>query len=90
MDDATVVKTINESLATEFEIDLERMVPEAHLIEDLEFDSLDFVDMVVVLQKAFGVKLRNEPKVREIRLLGDLHKLILEKKRELEQQQSES
>ena len=60
------------------------MTPDSLLVEDLEMDSLDFVDLVVVLQKAFGIKLREDPKVRQIRTLGDLHALVLEKKRQLE------
>jgi len=39
---------------------------------------------VVVLQQAFGVALREEPRVREVRTLGDLHRLVIDKKRELD------
>lgn len=88
MTDEKVIEIVNQSLADEFEVDPETLKPEAHLIEDLGFDSLDFVDMVVVLQQAFGVALREEPRVREVRTLGDLHRLVIDKKRELEAQQS--
>jgi acyl carrier protein len=84
MTDEQVIEIINQSLAEEFELDPDKMNPQAHLIEDLEFDSLDFVDMVVTLQKAFGVKLREEPRVREVRTLGDLHRLIVDKRRQME------
>ena len=75
---------VNRSLINEFELDPGAMTPEAHLVEDLGFDSLDFVDVVVVLQQAFGVTLREEPRVRGVRTLGDLHRLVIEKKREME------
>ena len=84
MTDEQVIEIINQSLAEEFELDLDRMKPQAHLVDDLEFDSLDFVEMVVTLQKAFGVKLREEPRVREVRTLGDLHRLIIDKKCQME------
>ena len=84
MTEAEVIKIINESMVEEFELDPEAMVPEARLVEDLEMDSLDFVDLVIVLQNAFDVKLRDDPNVREIRTLGDLHTLILNKKKQLE------
>ena len=84
MTDSEVVELINRSLASEFELDPGLMKPEAHLVENLGFDSLDFVDIVVVLQNAFGVTLREEPRVREVRTLGDLHRLIIDKKREME------
>ena len=80
MTDAEVIEIINDSMVKEFELDADLMKPESHLINDLEMDSLDFVDLVVILQNAFGVKLRDDPNVRQIQTLGDLHKLILSKK----------
>ena len=84
MTDAEAIGIINDSMVKEFELDPETMTPEAHLVKDLEMDSLDFVDLVVVLQEAFGIKLRNDSSVREIHTLGDLHNLVLQKKRQLE------
>ena len=84
MTDEQVIEIINQSLAEEFELDPDQLQPQAHLVDDLEFDSLDFVDMVVTLQKAFGVKLREEPRVREVRTLGDLHRLIIDKRHQME------
>ena len=84
MTDTEIVNIINDSMIKEFEFDPDTMTPDAHLINDLGMDSLDFVDLVVVLQNAFGVKLRDEPKVRQIETLGDLHKLVMEKKKESE------
>lgn len=88
MTDEKVVEIVNQCLIDEFEVDPETLKPEAHLVEDLGFDSLDFVDMVVVLQQAFGVALREEPRVRKVRTLGDLHRLIVDKKREIEAQRN--
>lgn len=84
MTDEQVIEIVNSSLVEEFELDPEMMSPEVHLIDGLGFDSLDFVDVVVVLQQAFGVELREEPRIREVRTLGDLHRLVIEKKRQLE------
>jgi len=86
MNDAQVIEIINRSLVDEFELDPDRLKPDARLIEDLGFDSLDYVDLVVVLQKAFGVNLREEPRIREVRTLGDVHRLVITLKRELETQ----
>ena len=84
MTDNEVIELINRSLVDEFELDASLMKPDARLVEGLGFDSLDFVDIVVVLQQAFGVTLREDPRVREVRTLGDLQRLVIEKKRELE------
>ena len=84
MTDAEIIEIINDSMVKEFELDPEMMTPEAHLVQVLEMDSLDFVDLVVVLQEAFGIKLRNDPNVKQINTLGDLHKIVMEKKMALE------
>ena len=84
MTDSEVIEVINENMVKEFELDPAIMVPESHLVEDLEMDSLDFVDLVIVMQNAFDVKLRDDPNVRDIRTLGDLHNLILKKKNQID------
>ena len=84
MTDQEAIDLVNTTLAEEFELEVDEMTPEAHLIDDLGLDSLDFVDMVVVLQNVFGIKLRDDNAVREVRTLGDLHKLVLSKKQAVE------
>jgi acyl carrier protein len=65
-----------------FELEQERLVPQAHIFTDLGLDSLDIVDLVVALQGAFGVKIRNEEKVRDIRTLQDIYQFISSLKNE--------
>ncbi|MBW1792483.1 MAG: acyl carrier protein [Deltaproteobacteria bacterium] len=84
MTNEEIVKLINSSLAEEFELQSENMVPEAGLFTDLELDSLDMVDMVIVLEKAFKFKIREEEAIRSIRTLGDIHEYVINKKRALE------
>ncbi len=86
MTEQEIIDLINTSLAEEFELDLEDLNPEAHLFDDLELDSLDIVDMVVVLESAFQFKIREEESIREIRTLGDVHRFVINKKNELENQ----
>lgn len=73
-----IVQLVNKCLVEEFEIEADQLVSDARLIEDLDLDSLDFVDMVVVLQKTFNVELREDPRVREIRTVRELHDLVLQ------------
>lgn len=82
MTDAKIISLINNSLIEEFELEDSAMVPEAEIFDDLGLDSLDIVDMVVVLEGAFGLKIRDDESLREIRTLGDIHHFILQKKRE--------
>ena len=57
MDKAQIYQKINEILVEEFEVDEEVIRPEASLKESLDLDSLDYVDLVVIIESNFGVKL---------------------------------
>ncbi|MEK6652407.1 MAG: phosphopantetheine-binding protein, partial [Nitrospirota bacterium] len=61
-----------------FEIEKEKLQPQAHIFTDLGLDSLDIVDLIVALQKSFGVNIRNEESVRNIRTLGDVYQFIFD------------
>jgi acyl carrier protein len=84
MTDEKIIEVISSSLATEFELDLEKMVPEAILYDDLGLDSLDRVDTVIVLERAFKFKIREEEAIREITTLGGIHRFVIDKIRILE------
>lgn len=73
-----IINITNNAISEEFEFELEDMTPTAHLYEDLGLDSLDAVDLVLVLEKAFSVKLRNQPEIKEVRTLNDIYTLILQ------------
>ena len=47
----------------EREIDEEKIAPEATLKDDLGIDSLDFVDIVVIVERNFGFKIKPEEMV---------------------------
>jgi acyl carrier protein len=83
MTDQQIIDLINTALEEEFELEEEDMKPEALLFEDLELDSLDIVDLVVVLERAFQFKIREEDSVQDIRTLGDIHRFVINKKRSL-------
>jgi acyl carrier protein len=85
MTDLEIIEKINSALAEEFELDPAAMTPEATLFDELGLDSLDVVDMVIVLEAAFGFKIREEEAIRQIRTLGDIHQFIIDKSRVLSQ-----
>jgi acyl carrier protein len=76
MTELEIIEKTNKVFEESFEIGQERLVPDAHIFTDLGLDSLDIVDLVVALQSSFGVKIRNEEKVRDIRTLQDLYTFI--------------
>jgi acyl carrier protein len=77
MSDDHIRQKIIETLAEEFELDPDQLTQEATLYDDLGLDSLDAVDLVVAMEKAFSVKLANEEEVKTVRTVGDLLKLII-------------
>jgi acyl carrier protein len=84
MTDQEIVALINSSLAEEFEYDVAAMTPETTLFEEMGLDSLDVVDLVIVLETAFQMKVREEEAIRNIRTLGDIHSFVIGKKRRTE------
>jgi len=80
MTDEQIKEQIVEVLAEEFELDPEELRPEAKLYDDLGLDSLDAVDMVVALEKNFGMKMTDEEALRAVRTLEDLFNLIIKLK----------
>lgn len=70
-----IIKIINNFLVNEFEIDEEKLVPEASLKDDLGLESLDFVDIAVVIQEEFGFKIKGED-MGNVRTLDNLYDYI--------------
>lgn len=60
MDKASIIERINGFLVEEFEVDAGKITPEANLRETLELDSLDYIDLVVVIESNFGFKVKPE------------------------------
>lgn len=51
-----IIERINGFLVDEFEVDAEKINPTANLRETLGLDSLDYVDLVVIIESNFGFK----------------------------------
>ena len=73
-----VVNIINTFLIEEFELSSEQVVPDAQLKDDLGLESLDFVDIAVVIEKEFGFKVKGEEMVG-VRTINDLYDYIFTK-----------
>lgn len=75
--DKELRQKVVDVLAEEFELDPQEMGPEATLYEDLGLDSLDAVDMVVVLERTFQMKLSDQQALRSIRTMEDLFQFLI-------------
>jgi acyl carrier protein len=71
-----VIKKINEFLIDEFEVDVEQIVPTADLKRDLGIDSLDFVDIAVLVEKNFNFKVKGEEMVN-VKTLQDFYDYVI-------------
>ena len=70
-----IIDKVNELLVEEFEIEADLLTPEASLKDDLEIDSLDFVDIVVMIDNEFGFKPQTE-ELKKIKTLNDFYEFI--------------
>ena len=84
MDKQEIINKINQVFAESFEIEKNKLLPQANIFEDLGLDSLDVVDLVVALQQKFGIKIRADQRIRDIRTLEDIYKFVLILKNEEE------
>ncbi len=71
---------VKERLQEEFEIEDEMvMVEDANLVEDMGLDSLDFIDVVVIVDQEYGVSLKPED-FTDVKTLGQFVDLIYSKR----------
>lgn len=60
MERKEIEEKVKQFLVEDLEIEEEKIALDARLKEDIGIDSLDFVDIVVIVEKTFGVKIKPE------------------------------
>jgi acyl carrier protein len=70
-----IQEKLTQILVEEFEIEEQLITPEADLREDIGIDSLDVVDMVVVINEEFGIKLQAQD-FKGVKTFGQLVELL--------------
>lgn len=75
MERQEIIEIVNDFLIDEFEIDKNAIAEDALLIDELGIESLDFVDIVVIIEKEFKFKVKRE-EMAHVRTLGDLYSYI--------------
>lgn len=84
MTNEDIISRINEFLVDEFEVDVDKITPQAVLKDTLELDSLDYVDLVVVIESNFGFKVKAED-FTGIKTFEDFYNYIISKVEGLKQ-----
>ncbi len=69
-----VIKIIAEHL----DVEESKVIPEAHLVDDLDADSFDIVELVIQTEKATGVKISEEDG-QKIQTVQDLINVVEKK-----------
>lgn len=75
MDKDKIITIVNDFLVNEFEVDRDDIQNDAPLKETLGLDSLDYIDMVVVIESNFGVKLGEED-FKKMKTFSDFYNTI--------------
>ena len=60
MNRTEIEEKVREFLIEDLEVEEENIHPDALLEDDLGIDSLDFVDIVVIIERKFGFKIKPE------------------------------
>jgi len=84
MTTSAIIEKINAFLIEEFEVEASEIHSEGNLKETLDLDSLDYVDLVVVIESNFGFKVKGEDFVNII-TFQDFYNYIISKVEEKHQ-----
>jgi acyl carrier protein len=74
MNKTDIVSTINDFLIDEFELEEEVLQPTASW-KEIGIDSLDFVDIVVVVENVFGIVIKGED-MANVKVLQEFYDFI--------------
>jgi len=75
MDMHEIIEKTNEFLVEEFEVEEGKISSDAHFHETLDLDSLDYVDLVVIVDEHFGFKMTSDD-FKQITTFGDFYEFI--------------
>ena len=63
---ASAFDRVADIIAETSGVDRDKILPDSHVIKDLEIDSLDFLDIVFAIDKEFGIKVPVEQWTQEV------------------------
>jgi len=73
-----IIEDTRDFLSEEFEVNRNLILPENSLKETLDLDSLDYVDLVVLIEENLNIKVTGED-FKDIVTFGDFYKLVQKK-----------
>jgi len=73
-----IIEDTRDFLSEEFEVDRNLILPENSLKDTLDLDSLDYVDLVVLIEENLNIKITGED-FKEIITFGDFYGVVQKK-----------
>jgi acyl carrier protein len=71
-----IKQIINDFLHEEFEVEKSKLIPSADLKTTLDLDSLDYIDLVVVMEKNLHIKM-DPADLADIHTINDLYTYVI-------------
>jgi acyl carrier protein len=78
MTKSEIFARVRDILQESFELEPADIVPQAHLVNDLDLDSIDAIDLAVGLQSEVGLDVAEE-ELQAIRVVEDIVNLVYSK-----------
>ncbi|MCF6183163.1 MAG: phosphopantetheine-binding protein [Bacteroidales bacterium] len=75
MDKKEIIEKVNRFLTNEIEIEEDLITPEALLTKDLGIDSLDVIDIIVIVEQVFNVKIKGE-ELKNVKTLQEFYNFV--------------
>jgi acyl carrier protein len=73
-----VVAAMREVLASELDVDADKVNADARFKEDLDADSLDLVEVVLALEEKFGIEIPDD-EIAGVKTVGEAADLVIAK-----------
>ncbi len=69
-----VTRRLQKLISDELAIDIDKVIPDADLFDDLNFDSLDTVEMIISIESEFDIEIDDDDidDLRTVRQISDL------------------
>ena len=77
-DKTEIFREVQDILVSEFELDREEIKLETRLVDELDFDSIDAIDLAVRLEERSGQALKEE-ELKALRTINDIVELVYAK-----------
>lgn len=69
-----ITRRLQKLISDELAIDIDKVLPDADLFDDLNFDSLDTVEMIISIESEFDIEIDDDDidDLRTVRQISDL------------------